>query len=180
MNKFKDYTAEELMKIYTNGHPDEACMAFEELYSRYSERVYIYCLKRLQIKSDAEDVLQKVFLKLHECKHLFNDKYKFEQWIFVITKTSVIDLIRKQIRDVKKIEALLVEKEINLPVREEDKLVLSDLKGIDSEQMKLLELKYIDDLSYKEISTLMNKSEVSIRKSVSRLILKLKNGGYNE
>lgn len=177
MERFKQDTSEELMKIYQLGSPDDACEAFEELYRRYSDRVYAYCLKRLTVKADVEDVLQKIFLKIHESKHLYDSKYRFEQWIFVIARTSVFDTLRKRTSDVKKIENLLKLAEVSLPITEEDEHSLSELNHLNVEQKKLLELKYVDELSYKEISTLLEKSEVSIRKMVSRLVLKVRNGG---
>lgn len=177
MKNVKVKTPEELMKIYIDGDPDDAVSAFEELYFRYHQRVYVYCLKRLNIKADAEDVLQKIFLKLHESKHLFSDKYKFEQWIFVIAKTSVFDSLRKRLSDVRKIEALINSHDVSLPMDEENKIEISEISTLNDDQKKMLELKYVDDLSYKEISEILGKTEVSIRKTVSRLMLKLKNGG---
>lgn len=177
MKHYNLKTAEELMGIYADGTPEDACVAFEELYRRYSNRVYIYCLKKLNIKAEAEDAVQKIFLKLHESKHRFDNKYKFEQWIFVIARTSVIDILRKKASDVKKIELLLREREVELPAVEEVEEDLFNISGLDDEQKKLLELKYVDELSYKEISNILDKSEVSIRKMVSRLVLKLKKDG---
>ena len=49
----------------------------------------------------------------------------------------------------------------------------SNLK-ISAEDRELLELKYIDELSYKEIADILDKSEVSLRKFVNRLVNKLK------
>ncbi|MBX3042281.1 MAG: RNA polymerase sigma factor [Candidatus Kapabacteria bacterium] len=39
--------------------------AFDELYSRYSQRIYTFCLKYLGNKELAEDIFQEVFAKLH-------------------------------------------------------------------------------------------------------------------
>lgn len=177
LSLFKHKSAEELMVIYQDGSPEDAVLAFEELYRRYSDRVYQYCLKKLAVRVDAEDSLQKVFLKIHESKHLYKSKYRFEQWIFVIAKTTVIDLLRKRMSDVKKIEALFQYNEISLPIDSENEFELNDLNQISSEQRQLLEFKYVDELSYKEMSVLLDKSEVSLRKTVSRLIDKIKNGG---
>jgi RNA polymerase sigma-70 factor (ECF subfamily) len=177
VDRFKQASSEELMIIYQKGDPDDACGAFEELYRRYSDRVYAYCLKRLTVKADSEDAIQKIFLKIHESKHLYNSKFRFEQWIFVIARTSVFDILRKQTSDIRKIEGLLKSMEVSLPVSEEDENDLSKLNHLNIEQKKLLELKYVDDLSYKEISVILSKSEVSIRKMVSRLVLKVKSGG---
>jgi RNA polymerase sigma-70 factor (ECF subfamily) len=177
VDRFKQASSEELMIIYQVGSPENAILAFEELYFRYSDRVYAYCLKRLIIKADVEDILQKIFLKIHESKHLYNSKFRFEQWIFVIAKTSVLDALRTRTSDIRKIEGLLNSIEESLPRSEKDELGLLELSHLTNDQKNLLEWKYVDELSYKEISTILEKSEMSIRKMVSRLVLKVRNGG---
>ncbi len=169
-------SSEELMRMYQEDSPEDAYAAFEELYFRYNNRVYFYCLKKLTIRSDAEDVVQKVFLKIHESKHLYNSKYKFEQWIFVISKTAVLDTFRKRTSDLKKIEMLFNEQEFFLPNDQEEDVGLLQVLDLDEEQKRLLEFKYIEEMTYEEISKVLNKSEVSIRKMVSRLVSKLKKG----
>jgi DNA-directed RNA polymerase specialized sigma24 family protein len=57
LSLFKHKSAEELMVIYQDGSPEDAVLAFEELYRRYSDRVYQYCLKKLAVRVDAEDSL---------------------------------------------------------------------------------------------------------------------------
>jgi RNA polymerase sigma-70 factor (ECF subfamily) len=179
VNNFKVLTSEELMDLYANKSPEEAYKAFEELYYRFNKRVYFYALKKLNNRSESEDAVQKIFLKLHECKHLFNGKFKFEQWIFVIAKTSIIDILRKQKSDLKKIEQLINDFDASLPDDDRGVGIIDEFERLDNDQKVLLELKYVDELSYKEISQILSKSEVSIRKSVSRLVLKLRNGGIS-
>ncbi len=174
---FLHLSPEELMRIYIEGHPEDAERAFNELFHRYSDRVYVYVLRKLKLRSDAEDVVQKIFLKLHESKHLFNSKFKFEQWLFVIAKTSVIDTYRKRASDVKKIEALFNDNEVHLPLINQDLQEMDLLSQLDQEKKQLLEWKYVDDLTYQEISKIMNKSETSLRKMISRIVLRLKEGG---
>lgn len=153
------------MKIYQQKSPDLAYEAFEELYRRYSQRVFSFLVNKLKNHADAEDILQKVFMKVHESKHLYNEKFKFEQWIFVISRTSVIDHFRSTSRyqnQIKSIETSEIA-ESNFPEL-----------YIDKNQQELLELKYIDELSYKELSQILNKSEISLRKMVSRITSNLR------
>jgi RNA polymerase sigma factor (sigma-70 family) len=53
---------------------------------------------------------------------------------------------------------------------------LDFFESLDNDHKKLLEMKYMDDLSYNEISKVLNKSEASLRKIVSRLVVKIRKG----
>ena len=66
----KKLTAEELMLSYQTHSPTEAYNAFNELYTRYSQRVFNFLNKKVKNSADSEDLLQKVFIKIHESKHL--------------------------------------------------------------------------------------------------------------
>jgi RNA polymerase sigma-70 factor (ECF subfamily) len=172
----KNFTAEELMLIYQRESPDKAYLAFEELYSRYAERVYSFIKKKRLRQEDAEDILQKIFVKVHESKHLYDGKFKFEQWIFVIARTTAIDFLRKESRSLKNIEKRIYGTEVNEFVEIMEPEELDFFESLDNDHKKLLEMKYMDDLSYNEISKVLNKSEASLRKIVSRLVVKIRKG----
>jgi RNA polymerase sigma-70 factor (ECF subfamily) len=163
-------TAEELMNIYQQKSPELAYEAFHELYRRFSQNVFSFLMKKLKNHADAEDLLQKVFIKIHESKHLYNNRYKFEQWLFVIARTSVID----HFRSTKRYQKRLLE---NAPPVVYEESIATDLELLISEDQKeLLKMKYIDELSYNEMANLLNKSESSLRKMVSRIVINLKKG----
>lgn len=82
------------MLQYQNDSPDAAYAAFNEIYFRYGQRVFRFLNTKTHNQFDSEDLLQKVFIKIHESKHLYKNKYKFEQWLFVIARTQVIDHFR--------------------------------------------------------------------------------------
>lgn len=163
-------TAEELMLRYQTHSPEEAYCAFNELYERYSQRVFSFLNKKVRNQADGEDLLQKVFIKIHESKHLYNEKYKFEQWLFVIARSQAIDHFRSTSRYNKRLT------EINVSSVDDSHDEMLDLSHLELDQQELLEMKFIDELSYQEISKIVNLSEVSLRKKVSRLIGRLKKG----
>ncbi len=165
------------MLQYQTHSPDEAYQAFNELYARYSGRVYSYCMKKTKNVSESEDLMQKVFLKIHDSKHLYKPQFKFEQWLFVIARSQTLDFCRAKSR----YEARLGKVEMPSANERNDsdgsnKQVQLDLLDLDRDQRELLEMKYVDELSYQEISKILSKSEVSLRKTVSRLLTKLKLG----
>lgn len=175
----KNYSAEDLMVIYQQKSPELAFLAFDELYRRFSAKVFSFLLKKCKNQADAEDLLQKVFIKVHESKHLYQDKYKFEQWVFVIARTTLLDHFRANQRYVARVEKLaqqLGPQNGGPEVASPDYGLDLDLKRLDEDQREMLEMKYIDELSYQEMARLFNKSEVSLRKMVSRLMINFRKG----
>lgn len=156
------------MNIYQQKSPELAFMAFDELYRRYSSKVFSFLTKKCKNQADAEDLLQKTFIKMHESKHLYKDKFKFEQWIFVIARTQVLDHFRSHKR---------YQNRLNKIETTDDSAPLSDVKiSLEDDQREMLEMKYIDELSYLEMAKLFNKSEGALRKMVSRIVIGLKKG----
>lgn len=169
----KNYSAEDLMVIYQQKSPELAFLAFEELYRRFSAKVFSFLIKKCKNHADAEDLLQKVFIKVHESKHLYQDKYKFEQWVFVIARTTLLDHFRANQRYAVRVEKLgQLPPENNGPAEGPD----LELQRLDEDQREMLEMKYIDQLSYQEMARLFNKSEGSLRKMVSRLVINFRKG----
>ena len=176
MLDLKKHTAEELMLIYQNNHPDEAYRAFEEIYFRYKNRVYSYLTSKVKnAEQDCEDLLQKIFIKFHEKKHLYSIQYKCEQWLFVIARTQLIDYFRATKKEIYRVESITNQFIWNEPIDNQIQDI-DELKNLSINQREFLELKIIDELSYQEMSQILNKSETSLRKSFSRLIHKMKNG----
>lgn len=171
----KNYSAEDLMIVYQQKSPELAFLAFDELYHRFSAKVFSFLLKKCKNRADAEDLLQKVFIKVHESKHLYQDKYKFEQWVFVIARTTLLDHFRASQRYVARVEKL-ANQTIGPELAPPDCGLDLDLKRLDEDQREMLEMKYIDELSYQEMARLFNKSEGSLRKMVSRLVINFRKG----
>jgi RNA polymerase sigma-70 factor (ECF subfamily) len=172
----KQLTAEELMLIYQNDHPDQAYEAFSEIYFRYNKRVIQFINKKVRSIEDCHDLLQKIFLKFHEKKHLYSPEYKCEQWLFVIARTQVIDFFRDQQKNSKRQKSIENQTRLNEDLISPPQDITPLFNQLSEDQKEFLEMKILDELSYQELSTLLNKSEVSLRKSFSRLIQKLKTG----
>lgn len=161
-----DKTLEECMLFYQTAEPALAYLAFEKIYQNISQNVYRYIFSKTKNVEVSEDVMQKVFLKFHESKHLYSPKFKVEQWAIAIAKNTLIDEWRKnskQLPEDHKTSGILDHHQTS-----------STKLNLNADDLELLELKYIDELSYKEISALLDKSEVSLRKFVSRLVHKIK------
>lgn len=81
--------ANALMTRYAGG--DDA--AFNELYRWLAPRLYRHC-QSLCGPSDAEELLQEVFLKIHRARSTFIDSGSVLAWAFTIARTTHLDIIR--------------------------------------------------------------------------------------
>jgi len=68
----------------------------ESIWQAYSSQLKAYILKRIPDSSFADDILQDVFIKIHEKIGMLKDNEKISNWIYQITKNSIIDYYRKQ------------------------------------------------------------------------------------
>lgn len=148
--------------------------AFQELYRRHSGRVYSYLRKRLARREEADELFQAVFLKAHRLRHRFDFMFPFAQWIYVITKTTLLDHIRKQGRSVPVADTEGELSQIAAPPALEGERDLEILLVLQGEQRKVVEMRVFDELSYQEIAAHLGRSQESVRQTLSRALRKLK------
>lgn len=83
-------TDEELVRVFL---VDQDEGAFNEIVSRYTDKIYRLALKITRNPSDAEEVLQEVFLTLIEKLYTFREDSKFSTWLYrVAANTSYLNL----------------------------------------------------------------------------------------
>jgi RNA polymerase sigma-70 factor (ECF subfamily) len=68
--------------------------AFETIFSIYANKVYNQALKLLGNSSDAEDVVQEVFLLVYRKSKTFQGKSKFSTWLYRLAMNAAITKLR--------------------------------------------------------------------------------------
>ncbi|MBU6374364.1 MAG: RNA polymerase sigma factor [Bdellovibrionales bacterium] len=168
------------MKAYQDGDPH----AFELLYQKTSSKLYAYLKKKLG--KDTDDVFQLVFLKLHRSRSQYDSKYLFEQWLFVIARSVLLDYQKQKRRfnegiqvdysaEVEEIADPLSQNGVQASYSQVDEVL--DLKHLSAEQNEVIKLRVLDDLTYGEIAEKLNRTEVGVRQLFSRAIKKLRAEG---
>ncbi|MBM9500913.1 sigma-70 family RNA polymerase sigma factor [Leptospira sp. 201903071] len=67
------------------------------LYNEFNGKLFNYIRSKVNSYEDAEDILQEVFLKILQKSELhISEKIRLKDWVFVITKNSIIDYYRKK------------------------------------------------------------------------------------
>lgn len=150
-------------------------LAFRTLYQRYSTKVYAKCISMLKNEFLAKDATQEIFTKVFLKLSTFGERAKFSTWLYSITYNYCIDYIRKQ----KKNMELFSEETENLPDIPEDvedgELLEMEvgrlrviLEKVPPGDKAILLMKYQDDLSIKEISAAIGKTESAVKMQIKR------------
>ena len=88
-----DKSDEELVNLYTEAGDENA---FDEIVSRYANKIYGFALRITRNSSDAEEVFQEVFLTLTKKLDTFRGESKFSSWLYRITVNASYMYLRSQ------------------------------------------------------------------------------------
>lgn len=151
--------------------------AFETLYKRHKGRVLGYLLARLRDHSEAEDVFQAVFAKLHRGRHQYREEIPFLPWLFTIARNALIDHVRRQQAYAKHISTS--EEAVHAcaaPVADNSPLHASvvELASLNPGQRRALELRFEQGLTFGEIADQMQTSTDNARQIISRAVRRLR------
>ena len=155
--------------------------AFGELYDAYQPRIYRFVFLKTGGKQDAEDITHQVFLSAWQNmgKYEFQG-FPFSSWLYRIASNAVIDHYRTK-RDHRDIETISEEIVAEMPDLEtkldtalELKVVRAALQKLEDDQQSVLLMKFVDELSNKEIAEALGKNEGTIRVIQHRALKQLK------
>lgn len=151
--------------------------AFGKLYELYVDRLYRYCFFRVGNNRElAEDLVQSSFIKAWEKIDTFK-KGSFQAWLYTITRNTLVDHIRSDKQNVSIDETFADEKqelEEHVHKKMEVEKVMKAVKYLTDEQQELIILKFIEDLSNKEIAKILGKKEDAIRAMQYRALQELR------
>lgn len=68
----------------------------QKIWSTFNSHLKAYILSQIKNEHDAKDVLQDVFLKIHDNLHKLRDIDRLESWVFQITRNKINDYYRLQ------------------------------------------------------------------------------------
>ena len=173
--KTDDY---ELVRDFLSGNEQ----SFNILARKYQERIYWHARRMLGDHDDAHDIVQQVLLVMHSKLNTFNFSSGLYTWIYKITATRSLNLIKKKkltrlftfssdeivensgyeniIEDIESKERFLkMEKHLNsLPVK----------------QRQVFVMRNYDDFSYEEISNMTGKSIGTLKANYFHAFRKMK------
>ena len=140
-------------------------IAFNFLLDTFWGNVYGFLLQKTSNENDAEDITIQTFSKAFDKINTFDESYQFKTWLITIAKNIHIDFLRKKKSSIAIETSKDQEKEafkvIDDAPSPEDKIIteqnlaklLRDIKQLKPKYQEVINLRYFQELSYKEIAT---------------------------
>ncbi len=174
----KDTCTQEMKDLDVIHHylETQAANCFNLLYRRYSGKIYSKCISLLKDEALAEDAMQEIFSKIFLNLSRFAEKSKFSTWVYSITYNYCIDFLRRKKKQVD-LFAEDIERAPDIADDEiPDKVLLemeiaqlrTVLENIPADDKAVLLMKYQDDMSIKEIASVLDKTESAVKMKIKR------------
>lgn len=152
---------------------DKREQQFLKAYDDYSDAIFRYCYYRVFDREKAKDCLQETYVRVF--KYMQEDKEvdNIKAFLYKIANNIIIDESRK-----KKSSSLdkIMEKGFSPKTDPREKTqdyfagkeIIEIVKSLDEKYRDVIIMKYIDDLSTKEIAMSLNETENNVYVKISR------------
>lgn len=151
--------------------------SFQYLYEKYFDRVFRYILRRTDNEELTADLTSQTFYKALRSIRSYTWQGKpFIAWLYTIAGNEIRKHFRKSEREIFLVESdklVFTEESENWPVLYQNKLEKA-LKTLSEEELQLLEFKYLEGYTFKEIGLILDVGESSVKMKTYRLIDKIK------
>jgi len=143
----------------------------EELYSRFSPRMYAVCLRYASSSEEAEDILQEGFIKIFKKLGSYRGDGSFEGWIRRIFVNTAIEHFRRRryLQPVTEKEENTIEGKY-LSVLDElgEKDILELIAQLSPGYRTVFNMYVVEGYTHKEIGDMLGISEGTSKSQLSR------------
>ncbi|MFL1895874.1 RNA polymerase sigma factor [Aquimarina sp. 2-A2] len=170
----------QLLLHHIQSAKDGKQISFNYLLNTFWNPVYFFQLKRVKDEYEAEEITIQTFSKAFDRIETFDEQYNFQTWLIQISKNIHVDLLRKKnasIRSQTTTEADdTVYKIADDNPSPEDKLIteqnlaqlLRFIKQLKPHYQEVINLRYFQELSYKEIALTLGESINNVKVKLMR------------
>jgi len=155
--------------------------AFGQLYDHYLPKIYRYILLKVSHREEAEDLTHEVFVSAWENIDSYKSQgFPFSTWLYHIAKNKVIDFYRTHKTHLA-LDAVdeswfkvagAIEHQTDVAISFAK--IKSAMSKLSDDAQDVLIMRFVDDLSHKEIAQALQKSEGAVRLIQHRALQQLK------
>jgi RNA polymerase sigma-70 factor (ECF subfamily) len=161
------------------GHDERDTVALEEIYRTHSARLYNLAYRMTGNATDADDLLQDIFLQAHRKLHTFKGDSSIGTWLYRLGINLCLDFLRSKRAKMQQVTASLEDgtpaSAASLP---EDPIARLDLEraiaALPDSYRAAFVLHDIEGLEHKEVGHILDIAEGTSKSLVHKARLKLR------
>ncbi len=178
----------EILQAFADGDVEAAAAAFVRKYQAF---VYATAYRFLQSREDALDVSQEVFLRAIQHIHQFRGESSIKTWLYTITRNAAASWVRKYRRDLpipedfdpnQRLVSAEAPPDQQVEGRELQDILDRIILQLPEKQREVFVLRYIEGMSYEEISKVTGTSVGGLKANyfhaIKKIGAKLREYGY--
>ena len=166
--------------------------AFELIINKYKNPLYATILRMTKNPHDAQDLVQESFIKVYEQLEKYNATGSFSSWLYRVAINHCMDEFRTKRYKMKSVEideGKIVMKdhpEIIFMKKEKSRQLERLVATLPEDERIIILLRYVNELSYQEISELVDMPLSTVRNKLHRAKKKMREtvkregGGFHE
>lgn len=154
---------------------------FNELYSRYFQRIYNFVYGRIRNHADTEEIVQETFTIVFSSMGKYSGRSSLLSWIYGIAKNTTNNGLRQaknitqrmqeigheQLRPSKSFASCTPEEQLS--IRRYLKHVVEQLEDFGDWQVEIFDMRHLQNMSIREISKRTQRSSDSVRSCLYRV-----------
>ncbi len=165
-----EYTDKDLLHMFQDA--DKRHLAFNLLIRKHQQKLYFFVRRMVIDHSDADDVLQNVFIKIWHNLTSFREDAKFITWAYrICVNESITFLKNKRLRSIISFSSL--ETQMLNTLNDDNYFEGSEIQKklqqaiikLPEKQRAIFNMRYYDELSYEEISEILGTSVGALKAS---------------
>lgn len=153
---------------------------FNLLVREYQERVYWHVRKMVIDHDDADDLVQEIFVKVWKNLDRFREDAKLYTWIYRIATNECLTFLKKKkkkffvpINDVQNELSEKLDQDPGISGDEVQLKLQKALLTLPDKQRMVFNMKYFDDMKFKEIAEITNTSEGALKANYHHAVKKI-------
>lgn len=153
--------------------PANSALAFEAIYDRFAAELQVFLRRRVADPATAEDLMQSVWLKVHERFGSLREADKVAPWLFQIARHALIDHQRR-LRPTEALPPEIAPEETEAELPDLRPAIVRFLDVLPAEDREALRLTEFDGLTQRELAERLGLSLSGAKSRVQRARAKLR------
>jgi len=151
--------------------------AFDQIYNRYWEKLFLYVAKVVRDSEEAQDIVQEVFVSLWERRQKLGTINSLSAYLFAASRYKGLSYVKAHLHKNRYMDSIAAffscgdnSLDEQQSVAELATFIDRQIEKLPSKMREIFILSRKENLSYKEISTRLQISDKTVKKQISNAL----------